>query len=82
MWEDGSVAFEHALGKVHTECDASRVRAKAVKQDFFIQMHASSSMFKQLISLNRTLEARGTSDPPLHVGDELRGARMSYPVLR
>jgi hypothetical protein len=56
MWNDGLVAFEHALGKVHMEWDASRVRAEGVRQDFFAQMRASSSRSKQLIGLNRTLE--------------------------
>jgi hypothetical protein len=30
MWEEALVAFERALGKVHMERDASRVRAEAV----------------------------------------------------
>jgi hypothetical protein len=30
VWEDGLEAFERALGKVHTECDATRVQDKAI----------------------------------------------------
>jgi hypothetical protein len=28
-WEDGLVAFEHALGRVHSEHDANHVQAEA-----------------------------------------------------
>jgi hypothetical protein len=56
MWEDGLVAFECALGEVHTEHDDSRVRAEAVQQDFFAQACASSSRPRQLTNLNRRLE--------------------------
>jgi hypothetical protein len=42
-WEDGLVAFECTLGKVHMERDASCVPADAVQQDFFTQACVSSS---------------------------------------
>jgi hypothetical protein len=29
MYEDGLLAFEHALGRVHMDHDAKRIRAKA-----------------------------------------------------
>jgi hypothetical protein len=33
--EEGLVAFAHALGAVHAEHDASRVRVDFVQRDFF-----------------------------------------------
>jgi hypothetical protein len=55
-WEDGLVAFEHALGKVHIKRNVSHVRAEAVQQDFSAQSCASSSRSKRLTDLNWTLE--------------------------
>jgi hypothetical protein len=55
-WEDGLVAFECALGKVHVKCNVSHVRAEAVQQDFSAQSCASSSRSKRLTDLNWTLE--------------------------
>jgi hypothetical protein len=42
-WEDGLVAFEHALGRVHMEHDVSRVQVEAAQQDYLAQTCAFSS---------------------------------------
>jgi hypothetical protein len=47
--------FDRALGKVHTECDASHVRDEAIQHDFFAQACVSSSGSRQLTDLNQTL---------------------------
>jgi hypothetical protein len=51
-WEDGLVAFERTLGKVHVEHNISHVWAEAVQQDFTAQSCASSSRSKRLTDLN------------------------------
>jgi hypothetical protein len=50
------VAFARALEEVHTERDASHVRADAVRRDFFSRARASSFQSKQLTNLGRALE--------------------------
>jgi hypothetical protein len=45
-WEEGLVAFVHALGEVHVEHEVSHAHANAVQWDFFSQARASSSRSK------------------------------------
>jgi hypothetical protein len=40
---DKLVATEHALGRVHMECDAECDRAEAIRQDYRARMRASSA---------------------------------------
>jgi hypothetical protein len=42
-WEDGLVAFECALGRVHTNRDVSCVQDEAAQQDYFARMCTFSS---------------------------------------
>jgi hypothetical protein len=57
-WEDGLAMFEHALGRVCTERDASHIQAKATQQDYLARTCTFCSRSKQLIILSRTLEER------------------------
>jgi hypothetical protein len=54
-WENGLVAFEHALGRACMECDAERAQVKAVRQDYLARTHAFMSVPKLSINFNRTL---------------------------
>jgi hypothetical protein len=49
-WEEGLVAFAHALGEVRAEHDDCHARPDAVQRDFFSQACASSSRPKQLMN--------------------------------
>jgi hypothetical protein len=55
-WEEGLVAFVHALGEVSVERDASHTRVDAVQRDFFTQAHATSSWSEKLTDLGCMLE--------------------------
>jgi hypothetical protein len=52
----GVAAFAHAHEVVHSECDASRARVDAAQLDFFTNARASSSQYKYLTDLGRTVE--------------------------
>jgi hypothetical protein len=55
-WEDGLVAFERVLGRVHIEHNASHVQAEATQQDYLARTCTFSSRSKLLIGLSRALE--------------------------
>jgi hypothetical protein len=74
MWEDRLAAFKCPHGKVLTECDVGRIRAKAVQQDFFTP---SVCLYLQVQTAHQPKsDIVGTLNPSLPEGDGLGGARV------
>jgi hypothetical protein len=55
-WEDGLVAFKHALGRACMEHKAERTEAEAVRQDYLARMCTFTFGSKNSLNFSRTLE--------------------------